>query len=305
MGVPVDLGAEILGVDTGPSEFRSQKIVKKLVGAGFSVIDIGDIECRHRKELEIGNPKLKYLDEIIRISEEVAQKTFELVGNGEKVVALGGDHSQCLGVISGASTALDGDLALIYLDAHGDLNTSDTTLTGNIHGMPLAALLGFGDERLVNIFEPGVKIKKGNMLHVGGNDFDNGELELIKRENLNLFKVSDMLESGIKPLLRLFDELAKKNDKIWVSMDLDAVDEIYAPGVGMPNKAGFTYREITTIADYIGKNCNVVGVDINEYNPLRDIDGKTAELGIELVAKLFGRSYSWYTNYLIQNKIGE
>ena len=143
------------------------------------------------------------------------------------------------------------------------------------------------------------------MLHVGGNDFDNGELELIKRENLNLFKVSDMLESGIKPLLRLFDELAKKNDKIWVSMDLDAVDEIYAPGVGMPNKAGFTYREITTIADYIGKNCNVVGVDINEYNPLRDIDGKTAELGIELVAKLFGRSYSWYTNYLIQNKIGE
>src|SRR3989344_3656009 len=100
MGVPVDLGAENLGVDTGPSEFRSQKIVKKLVGAGFSVIDIGDIECRHRKELEIGNPKLKYLDEIIRISEEVAQKTFELVGNGEKVVALGGDHSQCLGVIS-------------------------------------------------------------------------------------------------------------------------------------------------------------------------------------------------------------
>ncbi|HEY4506273.1 MAG TPA: arginase [Candidatus Paceibacterota bacterium] len=303
LGVPVDLGAENLGVDTGPSAFRFQKITEKLTNAGFNVTDAGDIKCEPRKNLEVGDPKLKYLDEIVRISLEAAQKSFGLIKKGERVVALGGDHSQCLGVISGASAALGGNLGLIYIDAHGDLNTPETTPTGNIHGMPLAALLGFGEERLVNIFLPRAKIKKGNMLHVGGNDFDKGELELINRENLSLFKVSDMLESGLKPLLGLFDELAKKNDKIWVSMDLDAVDEMYAPGVGMPNKAGFTYREITAVAEYLGHHANVVGVDINEYNPLSDVEGKTAELGIEIIAKLFGESYSWYSNYLIKHKI--
>lgn len=303
LGIPLDLGAENLGVDIGPNAFRYQKIVEKLTHVGFTVTDAGNIECRPRKQLKIGNPKLKFLDEILRVSEESAEKSFQFIKKGEKVIAIGGDHSLCLGVISGASTALNGKLGLIYLDAHGDMNTVETTLTGNIHGMPLAALMGFGDKRLVNVYKLGRKVFKENMLHIGGNDFDLGELNLIKKERLNCFKTIDMLSEGLKPLFKRIDSLSKKVKNIWVSLDLDVIDEMYAPGVGMPNKAGFTYREITIIADYIGKQCNVVGVDVDEYNPLTDIDGKTAELGIELMAKVLGGSYSWYTGYMEKNKI--
>lgn len=302
-GVPLDLGVENLGVDIGPDAFRHQKIVEKLSQVGFTVIDSGNIDLRPRKQLEIGNPKLKYLAEILRVSEESGEKTFQLIQKGEKVVVLGGDHSLCLGVVSGASVALNGDVGLIYLDAHGDMNTIETTLTGNIHGMPLSALMGFGNEQLVNVYKPKKKISKEHMLHIGGIDFDPGELDLIERENLLCFKTVDMLSYGLRPLFDHIDTLCKKVKNIWVSLDLDVIDEIYAPGVGMPNKGGFSYREITTIAEYVGHHCNVVGLDIDEYNPLRDIDAKTAELGIELIAKLLGGSYSWYTNYMEKNKL--
>ncbi|MBI2028210.1 MAG: arginase [Candidatus Levybacteria bacterium] len=302
-GVPLDLGAENLGVDIGPDAFRHQKIVEKLTNVGFTVKDGGNIKCLPKKHLQIGNPKLRYLEEILRVSEESAGKTFQIIQKGEKAVALGGDHSLCLGVVSGASAALNGEIGIIYLDAHGDMNTTETTLTGNIHGMPLASLMGFGDEQLINIYKLKKKISKENVLHIGGIDFDPGEIELIEKENLLCFKTIDMLSFGLRPLFDYINNLCKRVKNIWVSLDLDVIDEIYAPGVGMPNKGGFNYREITTIAEYIGKNCNVVGLDIDEYNPLRDIDGKTAELGIELIAKLLGGSYSWYTNYIEKNKL--
>jgi len=303
LGIPLDLGAENLGVDIGPNAFRYQKIAEKLTQVGFTVTDKGNIECRPRKSLKVGNPKLKYLKEILRVSEVSAKTTFQAVQKEEKVVALGGDHSLCLGVISGASVALDGQLGLIYLDAHGDMNTVKTTLTGNIHGMPLAALMGFGDSKLTNVYKAKTKIAKENMLHIGGNDFDPGELELIEKEKLQCFKTFDMLSDGLKPLFERINTLSKQVNNIWVSLDLDVIDELYAPGVGMPNKAGLTYREITTITEYIGKHCNVVGIDIDEYNPLTDVDGKTAELGIELIAKVLGGSYSWYTSYMEKNKM--
>ncbi len=303
LGIPLDLGAENLGVDIGPNAFRYQKIAEKLTQVGFTVTDKGNIECRPRKSLKVGNPKLKYLKEILRVSEVSAKTTFQAVQKEEKVVALGGDHSLCLGVISGASVALDGQLGLIYLDAHGDMNTVKTTLTGNIHGMPLAALMGFGDSKLTNVYKAKTKIAKENMLHIGGNDFDPGELELIEKEKLQCFKTFDMLSDGLKPLFERINTLSKQVNNIWVSLDLDVIDELYAPGVGMPNKAGLTYREITTITEYIGKHCNVVGIDIDEYNPLTDVDGKTAELGIDLIAKVLGGSYSWYTSYMEKNKM--
>ncbi len=302
-GVPIDLGAENLGVDIGPDAFRHNQIVEKLTKVGFSVKDLGNITCRPRDLLKIGNPKLKYLEEIIRVSEESGKLTSQIIQKGDKAVALGGDHSLILGVVSGASVALNADLGLIYLDAHGDMNTPETTLTGNIHGMPLASLMGFGDNQLVNILKHGKKISKDNILHIGGIDFDPGEIELIEKENILCFRTIDMLSLGLRPLFDHINNLCKKVKNIWVSLDLDVIDEIYAPGVGMPNRGGLSYREITNIASFIGKNCNVVGVDIDEYNPLRDIDGKTAELGIELIAKLLGGSYSWYTNYIDKNKL--
>lgn len=303
LGVPLDLGAENLGVDIGPQAFRHQQIINKLERAGFDVADAGDVEGRDRKELDPGNPRMHYLDEILAVNQKVAQLTEEALRANRRVVALGGDHSINLGVVSGASAALDGNLGMIYLDAHGDMNTEETTLTGNVHGMHLASLLGYGAAQLKDFYKPGTKLAKDNLLHIGGSDFDQAELDLIKNEGLAAFTLFDLLSQNLSPLLKMIDDLAVRAPNIWVSLDLDVIDQIYAPGAGMPNAKGLTYREIATIAEYIGQHCNVIGIDVVEYNPLQDDHNKTAELGIELVAKFLGKDYNWYTNYLDKNQV--
>lgn len=303
VGIPLDLGAENLGVDIGPNAIRYQDIEKKLENSGFRISDVGNIPCISRELLSVGDLKLKYLDEILRVSELTAKIVYGLVTKKEKVIALGGDHSICLGTVSGASVATKNNLGLIYLDAHGDINTDKTSVTGNIHGMHLASLVGFGDKRLIRVFNKSTKIKKSNLLHIGGYDLDRGEEELIEKEKINIYKIIDILSRGLAPLFVKIDKLSRRVKDIWVSLDLDVIDSTYAPGAGMPNKAGLTYREITTLCEYIGTHSHVIGVDVVEYNPLQDIDGKTAELAIELIAKLFGSNYSWYTNYLIKNKL--
>lgn len=301
IGVPLDLGAKNLGVDVGPNAFRYQGIIEKLDQASIAVNDLGNISCTDRKNLLPGSPRLKYIDEILRVSEIAAGHAYKSVQNKSKIISLGGDHSITMGIFSGVSTALGGDIGMIYFDAHGDMNTGQTTLTGNIHGMPLSALMGFGDQRLVNIYKKGTKLNKKNMLHIGGCDFDQGELELVKKEKLNIFTIENLLAYGMKPLFDKIDILKKQTKSIYISLDLDALDSVYAPGTGMPNKGGLTYREITAIANYIGQNCDVAGVDVVEYNPLLDENHKTAELGIELIARFFGKNYSWYSNYLKDN----
>jgi arginase len=303
LGIPLDLGAENLGVDIGPQAFRYQDIVKKLESAGLNVHDSGDIEVRPRQDLEMGNPRLHYLEEIVRVNEETATVVHDAISKGQKVIALGGDHSLNLGVMSGASAALNGQIGMIYLDAHGDLNTDESTLSGNIHGMHLASLMGFGAPELVHVHSDQIKLPKENLLHIGGSDWDQAELDLISRENLQAFTLFDLLSQNLAPLLKMIDDLAARVPNIWISLDLDVIDRIYAPGAGMPNAKGLTYREIATIAEYIGQHCNVVGVDIVEYNPLQDEQNKTAELGIELIAKLLGKNYSWYTGYMARNQI--
>ncbi len=302
ISVPLDLGAENLGVDKGPEAFKKQGIVSKLSGVGFEITLLNDIFVKPRNELEIGNPKLAYLDEIIRVNEEVASMVDEQIKNNHRVLVLGGDHSINLGAMSGASVALNGDIGLIYFDAHGDMNTDETTLTGNIHGMHLASLMGFGAKSLTEVYRPQDKLNKHNLLHIGGSDFDEAEWQLVKKEQLNLFSLFDILTKSLGPLIKKIDELAARLPNIWVSLDLDSIDRIYAPAAAMPNAKGLMYREIATITEYIGQHCKVIGVDIVEYNPLQDEQNKTAELGIELVAKLLGKNYSWYTNYLEHNK---
>lgn len=305
LGVPLDLGAENLGVDIGPNAFRYQGIIEKLNSAGITISDLGDITPKNREELTVGNPKVKYLDEIVTVATHTAEKVTTAIQEKKKMIVLGGDHSVCLGAVSGASVALDRKVGLIYFDAHGDMNTDETTLTGNIHGMHLASLLGFGHPDLVSVGGNFPKIAKENLLHIGGNDLDEAEIQLIEREQLDCYQIRDVLSFGLGPLLEKIAMLSKKIENIWISLDLDAIDEIYAPGAGMPNRGGLSYREVTTLFDVIGKTCNVMGIDVVEYNPLQDKDGKTAELGIELIARAFGSNYSWYTNYLHKNKLIE
>lgn len=303
IGVPLDLGAKNLGVDIGPNAFRYQNIIDKLASANLEVADLGDLTVGERKELAVGNPRAKYLKEIVRVNEELAGKTEQILRDQRKAIILGGDHSVNLGAVSGASVALNGQLGLIYFDAHGDMNTEDTTLSGNIHGMHLASLLGYGTPELKDLHGKQVKIDKANLLHIGGSDFDEAEWQFTQDEGLHMYTLLDVLSEGLRPLLQAIESLASQVPNIWISLDLDCIDQVYAPGAGMPNAKGLTYREIAVLAEFVGKTCNVVGIDVVEYNPLQDIDNKTAELGIELIARFLGKDYSWYSNYMAHNKL--
>jgi arginase len=302
INVPLDLGAKNLGVDSGPDAFRHAGIVDKLTSTGLKVHDEQTIEIADRESLNPGDPHLRYADEILRVSGESAKLTTEAISAGRRVVGLGGDHSLTLGLVSGASAAVEGELGLIYFDAHGDMNTATTTLTGNIHGMHVAGLLGF-EPALAAVHTKNRKIQPANFLHIGGSDFDQAEHDLIAREHLTTFSLFDLLSGGLAPLIKLIDDLVGRVPNIYVSLDLDSIDRQYAPGAGMPNAKGLLYREIATIAEYIGAHANVVAVDVVEYNPFQDENAKTAELGIELIAKFFGHNYSWYSNYLNRNQL--
>jgi len=304
IGVPNNLGANNLGVDMGPNAYRYHDMVPKLSSAGFSVTDMGNVFCEDRWKVSRGdNPLLPYGEEIVRISEDTAKLVQQAVKNASTPVVLGGDHTVCLGAVSGASVARQGKIGLIYFDAHGDMNTDETSETHNVHGMQLASLMGFGSKTLVDVVSPGRKVAPANVLHIGGCDLDQAEIDLIAREKIPHFTIEDVLTKTFASLFPMIDALQQQVDAIWISLDLDSIDQQYAPAAGMPNPKGLVYREILALAQYIGKHCTVAGIDIVEYNPLNDIDKKTAELATELIAAFLGKEYTWYTHYLARNGV--
>ena len=185
IGTPLDLGAEELGVDKGPQALRNRNLVQKLQESGLAVTDGGDIEVSKRATLETGDPKTPYISEIARVCEEVAKQTEEAIRADTKPVVLGGDHSVNLGAFSGAVAATNESIGLIYIDAHGDINTPESSLSHNIHGMHLASLMGFGTDTMTKLYTPGVKLPKENLLHVAGTNFDQAEIELIGEVAMN------------------------------------------------------------------------------------------------------------------------
>lgn len=302
IGVPLNLGANNLGVEMGPNAYRYQHIIPKLSQAGISVTDAGNVFCDDRWKVSRGNnPKLPYGDEVVRISNDTAVLVQKAINEQRRPIVLGGDHTVCLGAVSGASVAVDGDIGLIYFDAHGDMHTEESSMTHNLHGMQLAALMGFGAQSLTNVHKETVKVHKSNVLHIGGSDWDQAELDLVRREGVATFTMDDILTKTFAPLLPMVQKLQSQVKYIWISVDLDSIDAQYAPAAGMPNQKGLLYREIKMLAEYIGKHCNVIGIDVVEYNPLEDVDKKTAGLATELIANFFGKEYSWYTDYLSRN----
>ncbi len=286
IGVPMDLGQNHRGVDMGPSAVRYANLAGSLRDLGYTTIDSGDITIPGHYVLADTSLKER-LPHIRKACESAYDLGRQAIAAGEIPIFLGGDHSASIGTVGGVTHTIE--VGLIWIDAHGDFNTHETSSTQNVHGMALAVLQGLGVKELVDIGRPGPKVKSENVVLLGVRDLDPKEKELIRASGCTAFTMRDVDEVGIRALLTRILKNFKHLDKIHVSLDLDVMDPLDAPGVGTPSQGGLTYREGQLIMEILAETNKIHSVDIMEINPILDIQNRTAQMAVNLVASLFGK----------------
>jgi arginase len=288
VGVPMDLGQSRRGVDMGPSALRYAGLHERLQRLGLRTEDLGNIEVRERLTLPAKAGGLDFLPAVVRAAKETYEMGQSAVASGRIPVFLGGDHSISVGTVGGVTAP--GPAGVLWIDAHGDLNTPETSPSGNIHGMPLAGLLGLGAPQLVNLGRPGAKLPVGDVVLVGVRDLDPPERELLRRHDVRVYTMSEIDDRGIADVTRDALERLAHTPRLHVSLDLDVVDPREAPGVGTPVMGGITYREAHLLMEIVARDGRLGSADIVEVNPMLDTHNRTAEMAVELVASLFGKS---------------
>jgi arginase len=289
IGVPMDLGADRRGVDIGASAIRYAGLNDQLRRLDYEVHDIGNIVVPQPESQPIGNPRLKYLDPIVKVAEELADTVTAALKANEFPLVLGGDHSIALGSITGV-TRIHKDIGLLWIDAHADFNTEETTPSGNIHGMILAALAGLGHSRLTGIGGWAPKLNAQRIVIVGARDLDHGERDLLRTHHVHVFTMSDIDHRGISDVMRQALAIAgMASDGIHLSLDMDALDPVHAPGVGTPVRGGLSYREAHLAMELIADSGRLVAMDVIEVNPILDRENATALLAVELVTSALGK----------------
>lgn len=290
LGVPLDLGAGRRGVDMGPSALRVAEIAEKISGMGYEVEDRGNIPVPMiQKERTHRNAKLRYLEEICTVNEELAKAVKEIREAGDFPLILGGDHSIGIGSIAGMASEKD-RLGIIWIDAHGDFNTTETTPSGNIHGMPLAASVGLGESKLVQCGGFSPKVLPKNTVLIGIRQLDDLERTALKREGMPVYSIADVDQLGMHEVIsRTLEYLDSRVDRIHLSFDMDVLCPEEAPGVGTPVKGGLTYREAHLAMELLSQSDKISSMDLVEVNPTLDEKNKTAELAVELVMSALGK----------------
>jgi arginase len=289
IGVPMDLGADRRGVDFGASAIRYAGLSDQLRRLGHSVHDIGNIVVPQPESQPIGNPHLKYLDPIVQVAEDLAQQVADGLRSNEFPLILGGDHSIALGSISGVAS-VHRPLGVIWIDAHADFNTEETTPSGNIHGMILAALAGLGNERLTHVGGWTPKLNPDNIVVIGARDLDPGEQALLREHRVHVFTMSSIDQYGMSEVLRQAIALAgKQGQGIHLSMDMDSMDPREAPGVGTPVRGGLSYREAHLAMEMLADSQRLVSMDVVEVNSILDQGNATARLAVELILSALGK----------------
>ena len=293
IGVPMDLGASRRGVDMGPSALRVGGIAHHLKAIGHQVEDIGNVLVKQPEEQHYGEKRAKYLAEIVETSKGLAQIVEKALEEGHVPLVLGGDHSVAMGTVGGVSSYFrrkDKRVGLLWLDAHADMNTPESSPSGNIHGMPLAAIAGYGPDELTQLAGPKPMVNPRNISLVGVRDIDARERKIIKESGVHVFTMRDLDERGMREVMAEALRFAQdETDGICVSLDLDFVDPTDAPGVGTPVRGGVTYREAHLAMEMIADTKAVVSLEIVEVNPVIDQHNQTAMLGIELVLSGLGK----------------
>ena len=291
--MPLDFGASRHGADMGPSAIRLAGLQQRLESLGHEVTDyFSPIDIKPADYDDEGNPKAKYLNPIVRSCTQLALAVEESFREGDFPLIIGGDHSIALGSVAGVSAACirqGKKLGILYVDAHGDFNTAETTLTGNIHGECMAASCGYGLPDLTDLYFKGQKVNPENVCFVPTRDLDAQEKNLMKKAGVTVFSMSDRDRQGFPVILqKIRNFFAEKVDCVHLSFDLDVLDPMFAPGTGIQLQAGLSNREGLMIMEEMCEMGKVCSAEIVELNPVLDIQNKTAVLAVDLIARILG-----------------
>jgi arginase len=293
IGVPLDLGQSRRGVDMGPSAVRVAGLEARLEALGHVVEDAGNISVAIAEQKKEGDPHAKYLREITATCTKQAELVLKTLEAGKVPIVLGGDHSVAAGTVAGVSEFYrrqNQKMGLIWIDAHSDINTPETSPSGNVHGMPLAAIVGLGPLELANIFNFSPKVSPENCVLVGVRDIDAVEKENVRKAGIDVFTMRDIDERGMRTVMEEALRIAGRGTAGYhVSLDMDWVDPEDAPGVGTPVRGGATYREAHLAMEIIADHGRMVSFEIVEVNPVIDEHNRTAQLAVELTLSAFGK----------------
>jgi arginase len=292
LGVPMDLGQSRRGVDMGPSAVRYAGLQERLRGLGYEVSDCGNVPvpvveqiAEHERPEEERNAR--HLRSIVQVCQSIYNQIIQCTSNDEFAIVLGGDHSMSVGSVAGISSR--SRPGVIWVDAHADYNTPDISPSGNVHGMPMAALLGNGPQALIDVGFPGAKLEPEQVVMIGIRNLDDHERQKLVSSGITVFTMTDIDEYGLAWVARRTIAHFADMDCIHVSLDMDSLDPDYAPGVGTPVPGGLTYREAHLLMEILSQSGKVQSMDIVEINPILDERNRTAELAVELAVSLLGK----------------
>jgi arginase len=293
IGVPCGFGASVAGVDLGPAAMRVARLRQRIAQLGYEVRDLGDLRLDCPSDPPPGE-KLKFLREIADGCTQLAADVRKVLEGGELPIVLGGDHSIAIGSISGVSSfyrARGESVGLIWFDAHADMNTPETTPSGNIHGMPLAALFGRGAPELTGIEGFSPKLDPRLSVHVGAREVDAGERELVRELGVRFITMREIDERGMSACMDEALSIAKRAAAGYaVTFDIDALDPTDAPGSGTVVRGGLTYREAHLAMEKIAEAGGALSLEVVEINTALDVNNRTAELGVELLCSALGKT---------------
>lgn len=294
IGAPCGFGASIAGVDLGPAAMRVAGLRRRVESLGYAVSDQGDLHVESPLVPPALGERLRFLKEISAACERLARDVKATLEGGELPVILGGDHSVAIGSVAGVASfyrARGRSVGLIWFDAHADMNTPETTPSGNIHGMPLAVLLGHGAPELTGIEGFSPKLDPRLCAHVGARDVDPGERELIRRLGMRFFTMREIDERGMSACMDEAISIASRATAGYhVTLDVDALDPGDAPGSGTVVRGGLTYREAHLAMEKIAEAGGALSLEVVEINTALDINNRTAELGVELILSALGKT---------------
>jgi arginase len=289
VGAPADMGQERRGVDMGPSAIRIARLQEGLEALGLKVEDYGNIQVADMSTAPVGDAKFRYLKDVVKQCELIEAKVSVCAKRGFFPLVLGGDQSASIGTLAGLASK-GTDRGIIWLDAHGDFNTPRTTPSGNIHGMALAVILGYGHPKLIRLGGVSPKAVEKNTVLIGGRSFDTLEAKAISRSKMTVFTMREIDELGMKKVMQEAIKVAGAGvSQVHLSFDVDAMDPKEAPGTGTPVEGGLTYREAQLAMEMLYDSRRVTSAEFVEVNPILDTANHTAQLVVELILSLLGK----------------